>query len=298
MSAFLPGRCRPSFGLWCFLNLGLLVFLSAAAAQAGLPLQSSRASPFDLALTGRLAGVPAGETRFARWEDLRALPTSKIKLEGEFLKGEQEVTVVFLSDVLGALPVSQGVDTVLATCTDGYASVYEVSAMEAHRPFVILEINGKGPSEWPPPGIQYNPGPYVVFISPTVAPAVASLLDVGHKRPWGVTTIELANFAEKFAGIQQGRWAGLSATAAQGREIWVHSCTSCHKGPGGSFGGSKSDRPFEVLAAHAGYNQAYFKRYVHDPQAVVPGAKMQGHPHYNHTQLDALIAFITAEQKP
>ena len=298
MSAFLLGRCRSLLGFCFFLNLGLTVVMGAGNEQVGLPLHASRESPFDLALTGRLAGVPAGETRFARWENLRVLPTSKIKLEGEFLKGEQEVTVIFLSDLLGALKLGPGVDTVLATCTDGYASVYEVSTMEAHRPFVILEINGKGPSEWPPPGIQYNPGPYVIFISSTVAPDAASLLDVGHKRPWGVTTIELANYNEKFAGIQRGRWAGLSAKAAEGREIWVHSCTSCHKGPGGSFGGSKSDRPFEVLAAHAGFNQAYFKRYVLDPQAVLPGAKMQGHPHYNDAQLEALIAFIIAEQKP
>ena len=63
------------------------------------------------------------------------------------------------------------------------------------------------------------------------------------------------------------------------------------------FAGTKSDRPFEVLAAHAGYNQAYFKNYVRDPKSVSASAKMEAHPHYTDGQLDALMAFITAEPK-
>jgi len=282
-------------GAW---RLVLTLVLGVAPARAGLALHAERATPFDLAVTGKLTDVPVGQTRYVRWSDLRALPSQKIRLDGEFVKGEQELTIVFLSEIWRGLPRSDGADTLLATCTDGYASVYPGAFIETYRPFVILEINGKGPGDWPPPGVQYNPGPYVIFISPTVEPAVASLLDVGHKNPWGVTTLEVASYDERFAGVHQGRWASLSPKAEEGREIWIHSCTSCHKGPGGSFGGSKSDRPFEVLGAHAAYNQAYFKRYVHDPQSVVAGAKMQAHPHYSDAQLDALIAFIIAEPKP
>ena len=43
-----------------------------------LELHRDRGSPFDLALTGRLAGVPAGETRYVTWADLRALPSTKL----------------------------------------------------------------------------------------------------------------------------------------------------------------------------------------------------------------------------
>ena len=89
----------------------------------------------------------------------------------------------------------------------------------------------------------------------------------------------------------------LSARAEAGREQWIHSCTSCHHGPGTSFGGTKADRPFEVLAAHAGYNAAYFKKYVRAPTSVMPGAKMQAHPDYTDEQLAEIIAFIVAEPK-
>jgi hypothetical protein len=266
------------------------------AANGGLALQREKSSPYDLALTGRMAGVPVGEKRYVRWTDLRALPTTKLRLDGEFVPGEQEVTVVFLSDLWTALPRGPGADTLLATCaSDGYASIYRERFIADYRPFLVLEINGQGPEKWPPAGLTFNPGPYVISISPGVVPAVGTLLDAGHKKPWGVTTLELANFAERDRDSFSGRWAALSPRAAAGREIWINSCASCHRGPGTTFGGTKSDRPFEVLAAHAMYNRDYFKKYVRAPQSLMAGAKMEAHPHYTDAQLDALMAFITAE---
>jgi hypothetical protein len=45
-------------------------------------------------------------------------------VDGEFMKGPQVLTVVFLSDLWKALPTGPGADSILATCADGYASVY------------------------------------------------------------------------------------------------------------------------------------------------------------------------------
>ncbi len=282
-------------------RLGLtpwLIFGSAVLAAApSLRLARERTSPTDLAVTGRLVGVPAGETRFVRWADLARLPQRKLKLAGEFVPGEQEVTAVLLSDLWAALPRAAGADTLLATCTDGYAGVFRESFIREYRPFLILEINGRGPDTWPPPGLSFNPGPYVITIAAELAPAVASLLDAGHKRPWGVNAIEVAAYADRFSGALQGRWAELSPRAEAGRELWVNSCTSCHGGPGGAFGGTKGERPFETLALLA-RDPGWFRRYVRDPKRVDPAAKMEPHPHYSDAQLDALIAFINAEPKP
>jgi len=280
-------------------NLLCLVPLCAALVlpSAALELAPARTSPYDLAVSGRLAGVPAGETRFVSWKDLRALPTTKLKLIGEFVPGEQEVTALFLSDLLKALPPAPGVDVLLATCTDGYASIYRDSFIAKYRPFLVLEINGQGPEKWPPPGLKFNPGPYVITVSDALVPGVAQLLDVGHKRPWGVAAIELANYAEREADAFAGKWATLSPAAQAGREIWINSCASCHAGPGRIFGGTKAERPFPVLEAHAGYNRDYFKKYVRNPQGMIAGAKMEAHPHYTDEQLEELIAFITASQK-
>ena len=268
---------------------------AAAACQArALELHPERSSPFDLALTGRLAGVPAGETRYARWADLRALPTTQLTVDGDFIPGPQVLTVVFLDELWKALPVAQGADTLLATCSDAYASVFTSEFISKYRPYLVLEINGKGPRYWPPPGLAYNPGPYAISVSPTLVPAAARYLDLEHKKPWSVTAIEVAAYADRFRGMYSGKWASLPPGACAGREIWVNSCSSCHAGPKDSFGGTKAGRPFEVVAAYAGFDRAFFLKYVRDPKGLVASAKMEAHPWYTDRQLSDLVSFITA----
>ena len=162
---------------------------------------------------------------------------------------------------------------------------------------VVLEINGRGPETWPPPGMTYNPGPYSITVSETVAPAVAGFLDAAHKKPWSVAKIEVVNYAARFAAIESGAWAQLSARAVRGREIWPNCCLSCHTGPTGIPGGTKSGRRFEVLAALATCNKEYFIHYVRAPRELMPEAKMEAHPHYTADQFAALMAFITAEPR-
>ena len=271
----------------------MLAFAAASLSRA-IELQVARQSPFDLEVCGKLAGVPAGQSRYVRWEDLRALPTTKLRLDGEFVKGPQELTVVFLSDLWNALPSSPGADTLLATCGDGYSSIYTSDFISRYKPFLVLEINGQGPAKWPPPGLAFNPGPYVITVSTDLVPAAAGYLDLPHKKPWGTKTNEVAAYAERLSGFYSGKWASLTPTAAAGREIWINSCACCHQGPDGQFGGTKSGRPFQVLAAYATYDKAFFMKYVRDPKSLVAGAKMEAHPWYTDEQLSHLIEFITA----
>ncbi len=276
--------------------LAAMALLGASSrAAGGVELHRERGSPLDLAVTGQLAGVPGGETRYVPWAELRALPVARLRLQDEFTPGEQEVTVLYLDELWRALPAAPGADVLLATCNDGYASVYRRSFIAKYRPFLVLEIDGRGPADWPPPGLKFNPGPYVITIAAAVVPAVATLLDANHKKPWGVVTVEFASYAERFHDAYAGAWARLSARAAAGREIWVNSCASCHAGPGQAFGGAKSGQAFPTLAALAAANPVFFRDYVRHPQALVPAAKMEGHPHYTDPELDQLIAFITAE---
>jgi cytochrome c2 len=274
-----------------------LLLLSAATPAAALELHPERSSPYDLAVTGRLAGVPDGGTAYVRWPDLRALPSARLTVDGEFMMGPQVLTVVSLSDLWTALPTGPGTDSILATCADGYASVYTLAFIADYRPFIVLEINGKGPRDWPPAGVTFNPGPYAILVSADFEPRVASYPNVQHKKPWGVTTLEVASYADRFRGFYSGKWSSLSQAAAAGREAWVNTCASCHAGPPGAFGGTKAGRPFPVIAAYAGYDRAFFMKYVRDPKSLVPCAKMEPHPRYTDGELSGLIEFITEGQQ-
>jgi len=242
-----------------------------------------------------IAGSAGDGVFYARWADLRALPVEKIWVTDEFRPGSQELTVLFLSDLLVALPVTKGADVVLATCNDQYASVYRFDFIAQYRPFLVLEIDGKGPDQWPLPGMANDPGPYAILVSPVVVPDAANLLDLSHKKPWGVVAIETRRFSEAFQGVYVGRWATLSRRASEGRDIWINSCASCHPGPNSTFGGVKSGQPFAVLEALAAGNPAFVKGYVRDPKSLNPNAKMEPHAYYSDAQLNALIAFILAE---
>jgi len=274
-----------------------LCILAAAPAAHALDLHEERSSPFDLAVRGAVAGVPEGATRYARWSDLRALPTSRISVNGEFIKGVNVVTVVFLSDLWKALPVSADADTVLATCTDGYASGYTSGFISTYKPFLVLEIDGKGPKDWPPPGQTFNPAPFVITVAPELYAGAPTFLDIEHKKPWSVSTVSFARFSDTYKGIYSGRWASLGPEAAAGRQIWINSCASCHSGPKNTFGGTRSERPFPIIAAYAGSAPALFKKYVHNPKDVVASAAMEAHPWYTEKQLSDLIAFITSGQQ-
>ena len=288
-------RCwRCALGL--ALGIGAAVAAWAATAES-LTLHATRQSAFDLEVTGSLVGT--SERAFLRHADLATLPQATLDVKGGFEAPDtrHELTVVWLSDLWASLPRASGADTILARCKDGYFSVYRAENLAALKPFLVLEINGHGPADWPVEGMRYNPGPNVILVSGEVAPAVDALLDPGHKKPWGVTSLEIGAYADLFKPAYSGKWNALSPEALLGRDIWINSCASCHVGPGGMVGGIKSGRPFEVVAAHAGYNRAYFEHYVRDPKGAMPGATMEAHPHYNDQQMAALIAFITADGK-
>ena len=166
---------------WLRPLVALFVVIAASTLAKALELRTASSSSLDLAIKGGLAGVPKGEVRYLRWSDLATLPTSKIRITGEFVPGEQEVTVVFLSDLMKALPLQPTVDAALATCTDGFATIFKTSFIGHYRPFLVIEIAGRPPSAWPPPGVTYNPGPYAITVSERLAPDARAYLDIEHK---------------------------------------------------------------------------------------------------------------------
>lgn len=277
--------------------LGCLSLFIAGPAAASLTLHRTASSPHDLALVGGLAGVPTNETRWVRWDDIRRLSTRELTLEGEFLPGEQKVTVVFLETLLDNLPLAPRIDTVIADCNDDYWSIFDRDFIARWKPVVILEINGQGPAHWPPEGLNFNPGPYVITVTDVLVPGVKDMLDVDHKRPWGVNQLRLVNRRQALASLREGPWSRLSARALRGHEIWVNSCASCHLGPGNQVGGNKANRPFGIIEAHARHNADYFARYVRTPQEAFPGATMTAHPHYSDDQIAEIIAYVTAERR-
>jgi hypothetical protein len=276
-----------------------LLFLSALSGRAGtLTLLPGPGAAHDLPISGLLAGPPAGTPLHVARADLATLPTTDVDVTGDFGTKAKVAKVVLFEDLMQALPLAPGADLILADCKDGYMGVYPVAFIHRYHPFLILQLDGIGPEGWPPPGLQYDPGPFVAYVSEKLAPGVGTFRDVEHKKPWGVTDLRVTSLAAAFGGFYRDRWADAPPLVTQGREIWIHSCASCHPGPAGVTGGTKSGMPFAVLVAVAGSNPKFLMQYVRDPKSLVPTAKMEPHPHYSDAELGQLIAFLTAGLPP
>ncbi len=212
--------------------IALALSVAATVAQAELTLRPEPSSPFDLKISAGLKGQSSDAPRYVTWEDINTLPTEVLELEGEFVAGLQAVKVVFLDELWSALPVTEGADMMLAYCADNYFSIYRDEFITKWRPFLVLAIDGNGPDKWPPPGLSFNPGPYVISVADEVVAGADSLLDVGHKKPWGVNEIRFETESEVLAPAFAMKRQQLSASGEHGRELWINSCSSCHIGPG------------------------------------------------------------------
>ncbi len=272
----------------------LLAWMPAAAAEP-LALSGQRASDTDLEVRGLISGLKPDESRFVAHADLLKLPTQTFEMKIDFyLKSSFQVTVLFMDDLLAALPLAAGADTALIRCRDDYLSIFTQPFRAQYQPFFVLQIDGNNPLDWPETLNEQYLGPYYVAVSETIAPAYANLFDASSKRPWGAVALEVVNYEREYAPIYSGRFANLADKAAKGRELYMNNCMSCHRWEDGHFGGTTSNRVFPVLASNALYNADYFRDFVRNPSKYMKGVYMPANPHYTDEHFDHLTAFFSA----
>ena len=279
---------RPFLCVWI-----LALFAFSPGRAASLSLHQDRSDPLDIAISGELEGLAPGQIGYLWAKELRTLPGKTLVSDNRYFKGKNRLTVIPLEELWAALPRRSGTDTLLASCADGYASVYGKDFLEKYRPFLVIAINGLPLDKVTENGAVFDGGPYIIDVSESLAPGVSVFLDIGHKEPWGVTSLAVVAHSVYFASLYPAKTTPSSDPAVdQGRSIWINSCNSCHQGPDQHIGGNKSGIPFAVVQAQALYNQSYFRQYVRDPQKIASGSKMEPHPHYTDAHFDALTAFL------
>src|SRR5579863_2681725 len=123
------------------------VFATNGQAPLSLTLHTERTSPLDLEVGGDLRGLPTGTTRYVTREELLKLPQvdSVVRDDSNFTSAVDisGVLLEVLARRLGAAPAS---DLVVAICDDKYRANYSREYIAAHRPLLVLLVNGKPPS--------------------------------------------------------------------------------------------------------------------------------------------------------
>jgi mono/diheme cytochrome c family protein len=272
----------------------LLIVISAmlAAGPAGewkTILHSARSSPGDLEVSGDVAGVPAGEPRYVRYEDLLRLPqeTYSVSDDSNF-RGKTEISGVALSTLAEAL--GNSADMMVAICYDHYRTNYPKDYLAAHHPILALRIDGQDREHWRAAANGESMAPYVIS-HPEFKPAFKVLSHEDEPQiPYGVVRIEFRKEAEVFGPIRpSGAWK-TDSPVGMGYVIARQDCFRCHNM--GNEGGTLAGRSWPELAEMADKDPARFRRIVRDPATVMSGAKMPGQPGYDDATLDALTAYF------
>jgi mono/diheme cytochrome c family protein len=253
----------------------------------------------DLEITGDLASLPAGGTRYLSREELLSLPQVAFTVTNDpnFTK-PTEVSGVLLETLIEQIADSPEADLAIAICSDQYRSHYPHTYLREHHPLLVLKVNGQAPEHWPKDseGHGFDMGPYMISHQ-DFKPAFKVLAHSDEPQiPWGVVRIDFRDEKKVFGAIApQGTRRGV-AKAQDGYRIALQNCFRCHNMNG--EGGTKAHRPWLVLAAWAESSPEYFAGYVRNPQAQNPRALMTGNPGYDNATLQALIAYFRTFSPP
>lgn len=269
-------------------------------ARAAVPLQAQpvafhahRSSAGDLALGGDLAGAPQGSRIYLRYEDLLRLPQTTYTIDDDpNFHGRTIISGVPLSELAALFGKPGASDLIVAICYDRYRSNYPADYVRAHRPMLVLRIDGKLRDHWPPSEYGGSMGPYLIS-HPAFTPSFTILSHKDEMQiPFGVTEIDFRSQARVFGAIRPpGNWPE-SSTVRQGYVIARQDCFRCHNS--GPEGGEMADRDWRILAAWATSEPELFSAYIHDPRSIMPSAKMPAHAEYDAATLHALTSYFQA----
>ncbi len=253
-------------------------------------LHAQRLSPNDLELSGDLAGLARGETRYLTREDLlSASPAMTISPDDGNFKSPSQARGVALEDLARALGVPAN-DMVIAICKDKYRGHYSRSYLTIHHPVLVMELDGKPLPGSPPEEGGDDPGPYLIAHA-SFKPAFKILSHSDEAQiPWGVVRLEFRDQAAVFGAISPRGAHAADVPVQNGFRIAQQNCFRCHNN--GAEGGLKSGVTWTVLAALASTSPDFFTEYVRDPKSQNPKTQMAASPEYDDATMRALIAYF------
>ncbi len=254
-------------------------------------LHLARQAETDLEVGGDLAGVPSGDTRFIAYKDLLALPQVSYTVSDDTnFAGKTAISGVALAELGKLLSAGGGEELVVAICYDGYRANYPSAYLAAHRPLLVLKINGKTEANWPMSEYGGSLGPYLIS-HPAFTPSFKVLSHTDEAQiPFGVTRIEFRPEQTVLGLIAPRARYTSDSPVMQGYRIAQQNCFRCHNM--GAEGGQMAGRSWQVLGMWAATEPKYFARYVKNPKSIDSKNRMPGFPNYDAATIEALRQYF------
>jgi mono/diheme cytochrome c family protein/rhodanese-related sulfurtransferase len=280
--------------------LGTLSRPGAAARAAevrkpGAPrviLRATRQADTDLEVGGELAGLPSGSTRYVAYNDLLRLPQVAYTVSDDSnLAAKTRIAGIPLDQLPSLLGGDPKAKLVVAICYDGYRTNYPAAYLAAHRPLLVLKINGKTEEGWPKSEYGGALGPYLIS-HPAYTPLFKVLSHTDEPQiPFGVTRVEFRQEQTVLGSIAPLGVYPPNSPVINGYRIAQQNCFRCHNM--GAEGGQMAGRGWPILAMWAATEPRYFMSYVKNPQALDPKNHMPGNPQYDAATIDALRQYFS-----
>ena len=285
-------RILPLLAIACWL-LAAPCFLRADGDLSSNYLRGVRQSENDLEIGGELSGVTPGSSRYIAYGDLLKLPqvTYTVSDDSNF-SGKTQISGIELDVLARSLGAAPGAQLVVAICYDGYRTNYPTAYLRAHRPMLVLKINGKTQANWPKAHGGGSLGPYLIS-SPKFTPAFKILSHTDEPQiPFGVTRVEFRDENAVLGSIAPRGHLPVNSPVMNGYLIAQQNCFRCHNM--GSQGGQMAGRSWPILAMWALTEPDYFRRYVKNPQSVDPKNRMPSFPNYDAETIEALRRYFAS----
>jgi cytochrome c2 len=264
-----------------------LIALASTLTAVELQLSSERLSESDLEVAFEDPSKPSVFIARGSLIEVSGL-TESVYIP--YISEAIDCVVVPIADLLKLLNMDTSA-AVLAESYDGYFSVYPSEFTEDFAPYLVLTL-GSQPVGNMQIGKSPNLGPYYITYAKQPADGSPELFDPTTKRPFGVNKVTVGDYGSIFAKLYSGPFEHVTVEQAEGRDLFINNCMSCHAWETDGLGGRFSNRTASILSVHARYNADYFKKYVINPTQFIPDVMMPAHPHYTDEKIEAIIAFL------
>ncbi len=264
--------------------------LGAGSSSTKQLLEVKRSSPSDLQITG----VAPGTSRYISYEKLLTLPQATVTVIGddnfvEMHREKVEVTGIYLdvlAKYLGAKPDS---DLISAQCSDGYRTNYSRDYILAHRPILVLKIDGLPVKNWVSQTHNEDLGTY--FITHEVFTPSFDVLSVSEtpQVPIDIVRLDFSSKRLVFGAIAPHGLFAPGDQVMDGYRIAEQHCFRCHNM--GSHGGTKAKVTWQQLGFDAA-TPAAFEAYLLNPKSNYHEASTQPGSRFDDATAKALQAYF------
>jgi len=277
--------------------VGIALSGTVAARPRPTLLRDTRSSPTDLEIDKPGVGE-AGRTHFVSYESLLALPQvtativhpQQAESYDDLPAGRwtvQGVALDVLTQQIGETLEGQWIE---AICSDGYDAPLPSQYIAAHRPILVLKVDGMPLHAWAAKNRQYDPGPYLITYDNFVPAFHVLAHEQRAQKPSGVMRLKFQRETDVLRALAPLGPAAQEPQVVAGFRIAQENCFRCHNQ--GVYGGTKADRTWAKLGDRAGRDPAGFEAYIYAPLAIDPTAKMPGNPQYDAATVKALRAYF------